>query len=271
MAIFPKVIARLREDDGILGMDDIEYLEVYFAFDGWPETLRKLLPNQWLRQVALFVKRLDENGARVAERPYCPDMRSPNGRFGLKMDDDVIVAFHHHRPAWYWEKKEEAWRLNALWADRLLSEDSFLEFGYDIAHYWVGDDRPAGPLDVEEQEPVDSHDAEILASNDPERLLPDPLFGVLGHFLRILNEGHAQLEGTPYLLVPGQPNSACRYRSNGEFIVAYRPVGNDEYEQAWCWKRKPGGAWKLYMLLAHPTQEIHDDYAVRELGEGTWG
>ena len=270
MPIFPTVIARLREDDRILGMDDTEYLEVYFAFDGWPETLRDLLPDQWLRYVAHFVKRLDENAAQVADRPYVPDMRSPNGRYGLKADDDVIVAFHDHQPAWYWERKEEVWNLRAAWAIRSFGGNSALEFSYDIAHYWIGEDFPADPPGVEERECVDPHDAEIHASNDPARLLPDPLLGVLSHYSRVLKDGHARLEGTPYLRDPGKPNSACRYRSNDDFIVAYWPVGNGEYEPAWCWKRKPDGAWKLYLLIPHPTQEIFDDFAVRELASGTW-
>ena len=271
MPIFPEVIARLREDDGILGMDDIEYLEVYFAFDGWPETLRHLLPNGWLPFVAHFVRRLDENAARVADRPYVPDMRNPNGLYGIKADDDVIVAFNDHRPVWYWERKEEeVWNLHALWAIRSLGGGSFLEVGQDIAHHWIGEDRPAGPPDGEDLQCLEPRDAEIHASNDPTTLLPDPLLGVLSHYYRVLKDGHARLEGTPYLLVPGQPNSACRYRSNDEFIVAYWPVGNGQYEPAWCWKSKPDGAWKLYMLLSHPTREIDDDYAVRELNNGTW-
>ena len=262
MPICPKVIERLREDDRILGMDDFEYLEVYFAFDGWPKTLRDLLPNQWLRFVAHFVKRLDGNAVRMADKPYVPEMRNPNGRYGLKADDDMIVAFHDHRPAWYWERKEGVWNLNALWAIRSLGGGSFLEVGQDIAHHWIGEDRLADPPDAE--------DPECHASKDPTRLLPDPLLGVLSHYSRVLKDGHARLEGTPYLPVPGNPNSACRYRSNDDFIVAYWPVGNGEYEPAWCWKRKPDGAWKLYLLLSHPTKEIHDDFAVRELESGTW-
>ena len=91
-AIFPEVIARLREDDRILELDDIEYLEVYFTFDGWPNTLRHLLPHQMLRHVARSVRQLYCNAAGMADRPYFPDTRSPNGRVGLKADDDVIVA-----------------------------------------------------------------------------------------------------------------------------------------------------------------------------------
>lgn len=262
MPIFPQVIERLREDDRILGMGDFEYLEVYFAFDGWPETIRDLLPDRWLPYVASFVRRLDQNAARVADSPYVPDMRSPNGRYGLKADDDLIVAFHDHRPAWYWERKEEVWNLHAAWAIGGLGGGSFVEVGQDIAHHWIGEDGPADPQDAE--------DRECHASNHPTRLLPDPLLGVLSHFSRILKDGHARLEGTPYLRVPGNPNSACRYRSNDEFVVAYWPVGNDEYEPAWCWKSKPDDAWKLYMLLSHPTREIHDDDAPRELGLGRW-
>lgn len=261
----------MREDDCILGMDDIEYLEVFFAFEGWPKTLRDLLPNQWLRFAAHFVKRLDANAARVADRPYVPEMRNANGRYGLKADDDMIVAFHDHRPAWYWERKKGVWNLNALWANRSFGGGSFVEVGQNIAHHWIGEDLPAGPPDAEDPECLDPGDAEIHASNDPTRLLPDPLLGVLNHYSQVLKEGHARLEGTPYLPVPGNPNSACRYRSNDEFVVAYWPAGNGEYEPAWCWKRKPDGAWKLHLLLSHPTKEIHDDYVVRELGVGIWG
>ena len=272
MPIFPQVIARLREDDRILGMEDFEYLEVYFAFDGWPETIRDLLPDRWLPYVASISSGGSTRtppGWRIAR--MFRTCRSPNGRYGLKADDDLTVAFHDQRPAWYWERKKGVWNLNALWAIRSFGGGSFVEVGQDIAHHWIGEDPPAVPPDAEDLECLDPRDAEIHVSNNPTRLLPDPLLGVLSHYSRVLKEGHARLEGTPYLPVPGNPNSACRYRSNDEFVVAYWPVENGEYEPAWCWKRKPDGAWKLYMLLSHPTKEIHDDYAPRELGVGIWG
>lgn len=251
MPVFPLVFEHLQEDDSILGMFDNEYLEVRLSFEVEPKTDRDLLPSNALRRVAHFVKRLETNAEWLADNPCFPDGRDPNGHLQFKMNDDVIVGFQGNLPFYYWQQKDGSWELQRLRVFKKAETDD----PPDLDEFIDSLELDAADEGQGESRPVDLGRwlRPIPKEGDAGELTPDPLFGVLQQFVQVLKEAHKQVDGTPLMPDSRNPNSEYRFRSDDEYVVAYRSFASGAHEPVWCWKRKPNGRWKLYKL--HPVSD----------------
>ena len=288
MPIFARVFARLQEDDGILAMADRELLEVELSWALSRDGTGNLSPVGLLQDAAVFVRRLHEAAGEVAGEPYLPDLRNPNGPCRFRRGGDVVVAFHGDSPVWYWRRQGGRWELHMMRAtrepgvagtpdlDALLDELEYFDDGDE-----EGDDLAElfqlGPI-MERIEDFggwadrgpEPGDGAARHGNDPERLTPDALLGVIQHFTQVLKDAHEALDGAPLLPDAADPGGEGRFRSNGEFIVAYRAGVGAEYAPVWCWRRKPDGRWRLYRLRGCAGPEIPDPSFERRLREGDW-
>lgn len=246
MPVFPLVFERLQEDDSILGMFDNECLEVRLSFEVEPKTDRDLLPCSLLERVARFVHRLDANATQLADEPYFPDGRDPNGHLQFKMNDGVIVGFQGDLPFHYWQQKDGSWELQRLQVFKKAETDDPPELA-ELIDLLEQDDNDDGHG---ESRPDDSGRwlRPIPEEDDVQELTPDPLLGVLQHFVQVLKDAHTQVDGTPLLPDTRNPNSEYRFRTDDEYVVAYRSFANGAHEPVWCWIRKQNGRWKLYKL-----------------------
>lgn len=247
MPVFPHVFERLQEDDSILGMFDHECLEVRFSFEDWPTTDRAMLPHSLLRWVAGYVHRLYANATQLADEPYFPDGRDPNGHLQFKMNDDVIVGFQGDLPFYCWQQKDGSWELQQLKVFKKAETDDPPDFDEFIDLLELDDDDGQG-----ESRPdgLGRWLRPIPEEGDAGELTPDPLLGVIQHFVWVLKEAHMQVDGTPLMRDTRNPNSEYLFRSDDEYVVAYRSFANAKHKPVWCWKRKQHGRWKLYKL--HP-------------------
>ena len=288
MPIFRDVFARLQEDDSILAMSDTEFLEVELSRALTRHAVDDLAPAELRRHAAAFVRRLREAAGTVAGEPYLPDPRNPNGCCRFRKGEDVVVAFHGDSPVWYWRREQGLWELHMMRVTRVSDLAGTPEIG-------ASPDGPGNPGDGHDEGDIrarpfrieprkeriedrgassgggpETGDKAADDGNDPERLTPDALLGVLMHFTRVLEDAHDRLDGAPWLPDTADPNGERRFRSNGEFIVACRAIDGTEYEPAWCWRRKPDGYWKLYRLRTRAGPEIPDPSVEYRLGDGRW-
>ena len=288
MPVFPQVFARLQEDDSVLVMSDTEFLEVELSEALTRDRIRgddDRTPCALLRHAGVFVHQLLHRAAEeVAGKPYLPDPRNPNGFCRFKMSDDVVVAFHGDSPVWFWRRNGGSWELHMM----RVTKESDLEDTEDIDALLAAFENAAFENYDEEEDDTDtlleSTDSDVGLSddepeipdvdepqdNDPERLTPDPLLGVLQHFTRVLTDAHAQLKGAPLLPDPTDPNGERRFRSNGEFIVAYRVSEGAKDKPIWCWRKKQDGHWKLYRLRTCAGMEIPSPSFEKRLWDGNW-
>ncbi|MCY4590245.1 MAG: hypothetical protein OXE86_06710 [Alphaproteobacteria bacterium] len=260
MLIFTQVIDKLREDDAILVMSSSEFLDVEVSHGLWSERQsfqidsEYMTPMQRLTLFAPFVWKLHNHSKKMKKLPLLPDPRNPDSAWTFKVNEDIILAFCSDNPVWYWEKKDDSWQLYIM---RVLREDNMDDS--------LGIDELIRELENYEHEDEGTR-------NDPENLTPDPLLGVFKHFLRVLTDGHAQLDKEPYFPDPANPNSEYRFRSNGQFVVAYRRISDSDCQPAWCWRRQENGSWKLYRIRisVRPDIELLDSSVELELENGTW-
>ena len=260
MPIFTQVIDKLRENDAIIKMRNSEFLDVEVSEGLW--SIRpsfqvgadELTPRERLMPFALFVHRLYDFSEKMEDLPFFPDPRNPRNACKFKVNENVILAFCGDNPIWYWEKKDDFWQLFMMRVSREFDIDESLDI----------DDL------LEELENYEDEDRDTR--NDPEHLTPDPLLGVFSYFRRVLEEGHAQLEEEPYIPDTANPNSKYRFRSNGQFIVAYRRISDSECQPAWCWRKQESGSWKLYRIRisVSPDIQLLDSWIEPELKNGTW-
>ena len=241
-------------------MNNAEFLDIEVSEKLWSErpsfreNAEELTPRQRLVPFALFVRRLYDFSRQMAELPFFPDPRCPESSYIFKRNENVILAFCGDDPIWYWENKDDLWELYMMRVSR----------NADIEESLDRDDLLAEHENIEDE----SDDTR----NDPENLTPDPLLGVFKHFLRVLEYGHAQLEGEPYSRDTASPNSAYRFRFNEQFIIAYRCNSDSDYQPVWCWRKQKNGTWKLYRLRISVSSDIEllDSSIEQELENGTW-
>lgn len=256
MPIFSQVTDRLREDDEILAMGISEYLDVEVSDGLWSIApafqidAEKLTPRQRLQPFALFVTKLYDLSEQMENLPFFPDPGNPESACRFKANDNAILAFCGDNPVWFWEQKDDSWRLCMMQVSR--ESDIF-----DIED-----------LLQELQNDVDEEDTR----HDPENLTPDPLLGVFSYFRRILEAGHGQLEEEPYFPDPANPNGNYRFRSNGQFVVAYRSISGSDCQPAWCWRQQENGLWKLYRvrISVRSDADMLESWIRPELTNGIW-
>ena len=285
MPIFTRVFTRLQEDDGILAMSDTELLEVELSRALRGRGADDLAPVELLEDAAVFVRRLHEAAGEVAGEPYLSDPRNPNGPCRFRMGEDVVVAFHGDSPVWHWRRERGLWELYMMRVTRepgvvgIPDIDALLD---GLEHFDGGGDVleelfQLGPLlggmddlDGPGHRGPEPEDAAARDGNAPELLTPDALLGVIQHFTQVLKDAHEALDGAPWSPDAADPNGGGRFRSNDEFIVAYRDRDGTEYRPVWCWRRKPDGRWKLYRLRSCAGPEIPDPSFERRLRDGNW-
>lgn len=288
MPIFRQVFARLQEDDSILAMSDTEFLEVELSQPLTKHGVNDLTPTGLRHHAAVFVRQLHELAGKVAGEPYLPDMRNPNSLCRFKKGEDVVVAFHGDSPVWHWRRKGELWErhmmrvtrvsnvagapdIEALLAGLESLDHEHDEGGVQAALFQNG----SGQEEIEDIDGSRGGGLEIdeLAEgggNDPERLSPDALLGVLMHFTQVLKDAHDRVDDAPWQPDTADPNGENRFRSNSEYIVAYRRSEGAEHEPAWCWRKKLDGDWKLYRLRTCVGLDIPDPTFERRLRDGRW-
>ena len=271
MPIFPQVIACLRQDDSKLPLLNTEFLDVELSAALWSikEDAEKLKPKQRLAPIAVFVRRLYAAAERMSELPSSPDPRNPDGPCRFKRDENTILALHGNNPVWCWTRKNDTWELHMM----RVSKESDVE-----------DDLDFDELLAEMEDVVDDDGDEILedelddvqSPNDPERLTPDPMLGVISYFHEILEDGSTRLDGQPYWSDPKNPDNDYSFRISDEIIVAYRSNPHHGSQPIWCWRKKEDGHWKLYRVsisvssdqtLLNPSMEEKLDNGVWELAE----
>ncbi len=254
-ALSIRVRDRLRADDGILALADTEFLEVELTEALSHREPEEMLPRHCLRAVALFVRDLNAAAVEVAGRPFFPDVEYPNGPCEFRANDNFIVAYHGRNPVWFWKNGGGEWVLHMVRVQRRSNISDVFE---EVFPYMFGD-APLSEVNGVFHQP---------GVNDPERLIPDALLGVLAYFRDTLNRAHRRMEetGAPYLPEVGGVDDDFRFRSDGEFIVTYT---RDSDEPLWCWKRRKDEWWKLYRLLPFEGRDYRafDDL---ELREGDW-
>ena len=288
MTTFTRVFARLQEDDRILAMADTELLEVELSRALYEHRVDNLAPRELLQDAAVFVGRLHEAAEEVAGEPYLPDPRNPNGPCRFRKRGDVVVAFHGDSPVWHWRRQRGLWELHMMRVTRepgVAGKPDIDDFLDGLAFLDDEDDEGDGLAELFQLETLlkgigDADgpgeggpgvgDAAARGGNDPERLTPGALLGVLQHFTQVLKDAHERLDGAPWLPDAADPNAGSRFRSNGEFIVAYRNGGGGELEPAWCWRRKLDGCGKLYRLRTCAGPEIPEPSFERRLRDGRW-
>ena len=288
MPIFRQVFARLQEDDSILAMSDTEFLEVELSRPLTKHGVDDLTPTGLRHHAAVFVRQLQEVAGKVAGEPYLPDMRNPNGFCRFKKDEDAVVAFHGDSPVWHWRRKSGLWELHMMRATResnvagapdietLLAgpeslDDERDEGGVRAARFQNGSGQEGiEDIDGSSDGGLETRELAEGGRNDPERLTPDALLGVLMHFTQVLKDAHDRLDDAPWQPDTADPNGEGRFRSNGEYIVAYRRGEGAEHEPAWCWRKKLDGDWKLYSLRTCVGPDIPDPSFERRLGDGRW-
>lgn len=278
MPIFRDVFARLQEDDSILALSDTELLEVELSRALTGHAVDDLAPVELRRHAAAFVRRLREAAGTVAGEPYLPDPRNPNGCCRFRKGEDFVVAFHGDSPVWYWRREQGLWELHMMRVTRvsdLAGTPELVASRHAPGNSGDEGDVRANPFQIEPQGASsggspETGDEAAGHGNDPERLTPDALLGVLMHFTQVLEDAHDRLGDAPWLPDTADPNGERRFRSNGEFIVACRAVDGAEYEPSWCWRRKPDGHWKLYRLRTRAGPEIPDPSVEHPLGDGHW-
>lgn len=288
MPIFRQVFACLQADDSILAMSDTEFLEVELSQPLTKHGVDDLTPTGLRHHAAVFVRQLHEVAGKVAGEPYLPDMRNPNGLCRFKKGEDVVVAFHGDSPVWHWRRKGELWELHMMRVTRVSNvagapdieallagleslDHEHDEGGVQAALFQNG----SGQEEIEDIDGSRGGGLEIgeLAEggrNDPERLSPDALLGVLMHFTQVLKDAHDRVDDAPWQPDTADPNGGNRFRSNGEYIVAYRRGEGAEHEPAWCWRKKLDGDWKLYRLRTCVGPDIPDPTFERRLRDGRW-
>ena len=260
MPIFTQVTDKLRENDQIMAMSSSEFLDVEVSDGLWsikpsfPVDAEELPPRKRLMPFALFVRKLYDYSDQLEKLPFFPDPRDPESTCQFKANENIILAFCSDNPVWYWERKNDLWQLCMM----RVSRESNMDEPLDI------DDL------LEEFENYEDEDGDIR--NDPENLTPDPLLGVFQHFIRVLANGHRQLEEEPYFPDSANPNGKYRFRSNGQLIVAYRRISGNDYQPAWCWRWQENGTWKLYRIRISVSSAIHmmDSWIEPELKNGIW-
>ena len=288
LPIFRQVFARLREDDSILAMSDTEFLEVELSQPLTEHGVDDLTPTGLRHHAAVFVRQLHEVAKKVAGEPYLPDMRNPNGLCRFKKGEDAVVAFHGDSPVWHWRRKGGLWELHMMRVTRVSNvvgasdieallagleslDDEHDEAGVRAARFQNGSGQEGiEDIDGSSDGGLETSDMAAGEGNDPERLTPDALLGVLMHFNQVLKDAHDRLDDAPWLPDTADPNGEGRFRSNGEYIVAYRSGDGAEYVPDWCWRKKPDGSWKLYRLRSRAGPDIPDPSFERRLRDGRW-
>ncbi len=231
-AQFTEVLNRLKEDDSILVLADDEQLSIGFtkAMERKPE---RLTPRGITARVAHFVHALEEKAERLQNEQHFPDTRNPNSCFRFRQDGKVTAAFRDDTPVWYWKRKKRdgRWKLYRL--------------GVSV--------EKADWLDsIDEEDENDSDDAATRL--DPERLAPGDLLGVVAYFFQALRSASERLRNEPYLPDTADPNGDYRFKQGEDLMVAYRAAvrsGEQGFDPAWFWKKKPCGRWRLFRLTAH--------------------
>lgn len=268
MPIFPQVISCLRDDDTILAIGNFEFLDVEVSEELWGnfnKDAEELAPKRRLTPFAVFVKQLYNLSERMEDLPFLPDPRSPQGTYKFKENENIILVFCGDNPVWYWEKTDNLWQLYAM----RVTKNSNVEEALDPNEL----DREIEELlqDLENQDLENDEEEDGPKGNDPEYLTPDANLGVFRHFISVLEDGHAQLEGEPYCHDTANPNSSYRFRFNDRFIVAYRCMSDSDCQPVWCWRKQEDGFWKLYRLRISVTlDDLFDLPIERVLTNGTW-
>ena len=267
MPIFPQVIACLRQDDSKLPLLETALLNVELSAALWSnkEDAEELIPQHRLAPIAVFVRHLYAAAERMSELPSSPDPRNPGGPCRFKRDENTILALHGNNPVWYWTRKNDSWELHMM----RVSKESDVEDDLDF------DELLAEMEDIVDDDGDENHEDElgdVQSPNDPERLTPDPMFGVIAYFREILEDGSTRLDGQSYWSDPKNPDNDYRFRISDEIIVAYRSTSHHGFQPIWCWRKKEDGHWKLYRVAISVSSDhsLLDLSKERKLDNGIW-
>ncbi len=244
---FPRRVRdSLHADDSVLALPHPHVLEIALACGDWPVGGESATPEQLLRRAGVLVKTLQDAAAAVADKRFSPDSRYPNGPCRFKRSRNLIVAFHGDSPVWFWERTGAEWELHGM-----------------RAHFGAAECEPLWDASVLGE----YTDYGWPQGNDPSRLTPRALFGVIGYFRDILKRAAARVAERPVLPDVTNPHGRHHFRTDGTAAVAYREA---DAEPVWCWSRKEDGHWRLYRTVLH-YRSVHEDLAdEEELHDGDW-
>ena len=235
MPLFLRVRDRLRADEDILALADTEFLEVELTEAVRANDTHERPPRHCLAAVTLFVKELGSAVAEVADSPIVTELVDPNGFYEFQASDNYIVAYCGCHPVWFWKRDGGEWKLHRVSVQRRSSIADVFEDVYPYLFANVPQSELSGVF---------------LRSgvNDPERLIPHALLGVLAYIWEMQNRAHDRMikADAPYLPDVEGVDQDFRFKTDGEFIVTYRR-GSDN--PLWCWKRREANRWKLYRLF----------------------
>lgn len=236
----------LQRDDNALDLtgDHILVVELSSRLCS-PDSLTRL-PDELLRDVAFFCKRLDRVAANVANATYFVDTRNPNGPCRFKRNENLIVAFIGDTPIWFWEKEQGRWEL------------------YQVGAF----------ADFEEHQPL--WDESLLddclllrarGTHAPSRLAPKALLGVLWYFRDILRLAAGRMAGRHWLPDIRNRDSGYAFKTDGAFTVAYRCA---DVEPLWCWKKHEDERWRQLRMRSCESKTLRGSLEDGRLCDGDW-